>query len=622
MTCGSARRGSGRAPPGRSGASGERAGRRPRRASSRPCTSSRAERRRGRTRARLLVEDRVEVGVVAHGHARADQVVVLERLDLHLRAQLLARCRRARAGISGSKIGSGCTSSRGLEPVVAVEDVERRRAPVARDRRRLDRQHGRLLRGPDERRVVRVPDVADAVGTSRAYGSQVSQREERALRDRGHASRRRAPPPRRQRAGDRRLAGARRRRERGEQRRARRRGSPRRAPSVFELVKSVAGQAAPATSSPAASSARRSATASEIASVKNSTARRTSPCIFGWCRRRPKGARRRSRGRSRRRRASHALRRARRCRARSGARRARRAAAASRSARSEAAPGRRRRGAPRGAGSHVTLDVLEPEPAPADHEGGEQPRARPSYAPAPPQRSAVTSTSRRSSPVAHDRDGHAGRLQPQQARLARRRAGRERRRVDVDDRDAALGERAVDEPVDELGSSREVTTTSSNARAAGPESSARSAASGSGRSARRRRASRAPRATRRRRSARAPLLPERVDDEHGAPVADDLRAEQRAGRPHLRVEAVARDERASASRRIATSSRGSSWSSLTISCPRRAVDFQCTLRSDSPSSYSRTLCTSKPARGAAAAGAVVGARPALGEERVELDDPR
>src|SRR5205085_633319 len=50
---------------------------------------------------------------------------------------------------------------------------------------------------------------------------------------------------------------------------------------------------------------------------------------------------------------------------------------------------------------------------------------------------------------------------------------------------------------------------------------------------------------------------------------------------------------ASASRRTATSSRGESSRSFTISCPRRAVVRQCTLRSDSPCSYSRTLCSSK-----------------------------
>ena len=45
---------------------------------------------------------------------------------------------------------------------------------------------------------------------------------------------------------------------------------------------------------------------------------------------------------------------------------------------------------------------------------------------------------------------------------------------------------------------------------------------------------------------------------------------------------------------MAISSRGASSSSLTISWPRRAVVAQCTLRSDSPRSYSRTECRSKP----------------------------
>ena len=50
--------------------------------------------------------------------------------------------------------------------------------------------------------------------------------------------------------------------------------------------------------------------------------------------------------------------------------------------------------------------------------------------------------------------------------------------------------------------------------------------------------------------------------------------------------------RSSPSSRTATSSRGASSSSFTISRPRRAVERQCTLRSDSPSAYSRTLCSS------------------------------
>ncbi len=52
--------------------------------------------------------------------------------------------------------------------------------------------------------------------------------------------------------------------------------------------------------------------------------------------------------------------------------------------------------------------------------------------------------------------------------------------------------------------------------------------------------------------------------------------------------------RSSASSRIAISSRGESSSSLTIRRPRRAVVGQCTFRSDSPCSYSRTEWRSKP----------------------------
>ena len=43
---------------------------------------------------------------------------------------------------------------------------------------------------------------------------------------------------------------------------------------------------------------------------------------------------------------------------------------------------------------------------------------------------------------------------------------------------------------------------------------------------------------------------------------------------------------------VSTSSRGESSSSFTISWPRRAVDGQCTRRSDSPCWYSRTLWSS------------------------------
>ncbi len=52
---------------------------------------------------------------------------------------------------------------------------------------------------------------------------------------------------------------------------------------------------------------------------------------------------------------------------------------------------------------------------------------------------------------------------------------------------------------------------------------------------------------------------------------------------------------ASPSRSTAISSRGASSSSFTIKRPRRAVDGQWTRRRDSPSSWSRTLCSSKPA---------------------------
>ena len=80
---------------------------------------------------------------------------------------------------------------------------------------------------------------------------------------------------------------------------------------------------------------------------------------------------------------------------------------------------------------------------------------------------------------------------------------------------------------------------------------------------------------------------------------------------------------ASASSRTAISSRGASSSSLTISCPRRAVEGQCTRRSDSPCSYSRTLCSSKPVwRRKQQPAAVVRPCAGLGEEAVQPHEPR
>ena len=79
-------------------------------------------------------------------------------------------------------------------------------------------------------------------------------------------------------------------------------------------------------------------------------------------------------------------------------------------------------------------------------------------------------------------------------------------------------------------------------------------------------------------------------------LACDLRIEPAARTASSKVESGARRRRrsASASRNTAVSSRGESSSSLTISCPRLAVDGQWTRRSDSPCSYSRTLWRSKP----------------------------
>ena len=56
---------------------------------------------------------------------------------------------------------------------------------------------------------------------------------------------------------------------------------------------------------------------------------------------------------------------------------------------------------------------------------------------------------RRSSPRRTTATGTPDGLEPEERRLAGRATAGERRRVDVDERDAALGERAVDEPVDE-----------------------------------------------------------------------------------------------------------------------------------------------------------------------------
>ena len=65
-----------------------------------------------------------------------------------------------------------------------------------------------------------------------------------------------------------------------------------------------------------------------------------------------------------------------------------------------------------------------------------------------------------------------------------------------------------------------------------------------------------------------------------------------------------------------------SSSSFTISSPRFAVVRQCTLRSDSPCWYSRTLCRSKPAVRRSTTCPPACVTPQLREDALELDEPR
>ena len=82
--------------------------------------STREARTRREGRAGRLVEDRVEVAdVVAHGHARADQVESWSASTVTLRAQLLAlAARRGRqqrveqSGRAGPRAGTGASRRR------------------------------------------------------------------------------------------------------------------------------------------------------------------------------------------------------------------------------------------------------------------------------------------------------------------------------------------------------------------------------------------------------------------------------------------------------------------------------------------------------------------------------
>src|SRR5207237_10736559 len=106
----------------------------------------------------LAVAERGRLEAVADRDAPADEVPVLERLDGHLLAlDVLALARRARQ----ERVASLRGGQEPLHPAVAVEDVERRRAPVERGRRRLDLQDGRDLLREADARVVGAPDVRD-----------------------------------------------------------------------------------------------------------------------------------------------------------------------------------------------------------------------------------------------------------------------------------------------------------------------------------------------------------------------------------------------------------------------------------------------------------------------------
>ena len=104
---------------------------------------------------------------------------------------------------------------------------------------------------------------------------------------------------------------------------------------------------------------------------------------------------------------------------------------------------------------------------------------------------------------AQDGDGHTRGLQPEQPRLARRSSARERRCVDIDHRHAALGQRAMDDPVDEPAVEARGDHGELERPGRGAGASTSSAAAAAGRWARPLRASRAPGATRPARSGRA-----------------------------------------------------------------------------------------------------------------------
>src|SRR5205085_4214495 len=106
--------------------------------------------------AHLDAAERVRLEAVADRDAPADEVPVLERLDGHLLAlDVLALARGARQ----QRVATGRGGQEPLHPAVTVEDVERRRAPVQRRRRRPDLQDGRDLPREAVVRVAGAPDV-------------------------------------------------------------------------------------------------------------------------------------------------------------------------------------------------------------------------------------------------------------------------------------------------------------------------------------------------------------------------------------------------------------------------------------------------------------------------------
>ena len=197
--------------------------------------------------------------------------------------------------------------------------------------------------------------------------------------------------------------------------------------------------------------------------------------------------------------------------------------------------------------------------------------------------------------MSDDRDGDPGGLKPEQLRLDARRTAREARAsIHTTLTPCPASERCTS-VVASTPETLAVTTTVSTARDAGPPSRARSSTTGRAPSA-------SAAASRPSATSQSPSSDETLTLGRDAELtASTARLPWDACERRIEPAALTCSSKlfpatalACASRTTAISSRGASSSSFTISWPRRAVVRQCTFRSDSPCSYSRTEWRSNP----------------------------